>query len=85
MSGERGQSLFSGAQRQDKGQWAQPEAHEVLSEHEEEFLPSEVGGSLEWAAQRGCGFSFSWDIQNSSVWGHVQPALGNPALSGRMD
>ena len=35
MSGGWGQTLFSGAQRQNKGQWAQTEAQEVLSEHEE--------------------------------------------------
>ena len=33
-----------GAQRQDKGQRAQTEAEEVLSEHEEELLPSEGDG-----------------------------------------
>jgi len=39
--------FFSGAQRQDKGQRAQTEAQEVLSEHEEELLPSEGDGALE--------------------------------------
>ena len=33
VSGERGQILSSGAQRQDKGQWAQTEAEEVPAEH----------------------------------------------------
>jgi len=37
----RGQTLFSGAQQDDKGQQAQTEAEEVPSEHEEELLPSE--------------------------------------------
>jgi len=37
-------------QRQDKGQWAQTEAEEVLSEHKEELLPSEGDGVLEQAA-----------------------------------
>ena len=43
-SGGWGQTLFSGAQRQDKGQWAQTEVEEVPSEHEEELLPSEGDG-----------------------------------------
>jgi len=59
-----GQTLFSGAQRQGKGQWAQTEAEEVLSEHKEELLPSEGHGALEQAAQGGCGFAFSEDIQD---------------------
>ena len=63
MSRGWGQTLFSGAQRQDKGQWAQTEAEEVPSEHEEEFLPSEGDGALEQAAQGGCG-----------VWRYSRPA-----------
>ena len=35
---EDGTELFSDTQRQDKGQWAQTEAQEVPSEHEEELL-----------------------------------------------
>ena len=42
VSGGWGQTLFSGAQRQDKGQWAQTEAQEVPSEHEEDFFPLRV-------------------------------------------
>jgi len=45
VSGGRGQNLFSGAQRQDKGQRAQTEAEEVPAEHEEELLPSEGDGA----------------------------------------
>ena len=48
------EGFFSGAQWQDKGQWAQTEAQEVLSEHEEELLPSEGDGALEQVAQGGC-------------------------------
>ena len=80
MSGGWGQALFSGAQWQDKGQWAQTEAQEVLSEHEEEF--HEGDGALEQAAQGGCGVSFSGDIQDPSGQGPVQPAVGDPALAG---
>ena len=51
MSGGRGQTLYSGAQRQDKGQRAQTEAEEVPAEHKE-LLPSEGDGALAQAAQR---------------------------------
>jgi len=61
-SGGRGQTLSSGAQQQDKGQWAQTEAEEVPPEDEEELLPSEGDGALEQAAQGGCGVSFSGNI-----------------------
>ena len=82
MSGGRGQTLSSGAQRQDKGQWAQTEAEEVPSEHEEELLPSEGDGALAQAAQGGCGVSFSGDIPDLPGCGAVQPALGDPASAG---
>ena len=72
-------TLFSGAQWQDKGQWAQTEAQQVPSEHGEELLPSEGDGALEQAAQGGCGVSFSGDIQDLPGQGPVQPAVGDLA------
>ena len=85
MSGGWGQALFSGAQRQDKGQRAQTEAEDVPSEPEEELLHSEGDGALAQAAQGGCGVSFSGDIQDPPGQGAVQPALGDPALAGVLD
>ena len=77
--------FFSGAQQQDKGQWAQTEAQEVPAEHEEELLHSEGDGVLEQAAQGGCGVSFSGDSQDPPGRGPVQPAVGDPALAGGLD
>ena len=72
MSGGRGQALFSGAQRQDKGQRAQTEAEEAPAEPEEELLPSEGDGDLAQAAQGGWGVSFSGDIPAPPGRGAVQ-------------
>jgi len=85
VSGGWGQALFSGAQQQDKGQWAQTEAQEVPSEDEEELLPSEGEGALKQAAQGGCGVSFSGDIQDPPERGPAQPAVGDSALAGGLD
>jgi len=85
MSRGWGQTLFSGAQRQDRGQQAQTEAQEVPPEHEEELLYFEGDGALAQVAQRGCGFSFSGDIQNLPGCGPVQLAVGDPALAGGLD
>ena len=54
----------------------------VPSEHEEELLHSESDGALEQAAQRGCRFSFSEDIQDPSGQSFVQPVVGDPVLTG---
>jgi len=85
VSGGWGQTLFSGAQQQYEGQWAQTEAQEVPSEHEEELLPSEGDRAPEQVAQRGGRFSFSGDIRDLPGQGPVQPALGDPALAGGLD
>ena len=85
MSAGWGQTLFSGVQQQDKGQWAQTEAEEAPAEPEEELLPSEGDGALEQVAQGGCGVSFSGDIPDLSGQGPVQPAVGDPASAGGVD
>ena len=78
MSGGRAQTLFSGAQRQDKGQWAQTEAEEVPAEHEEELLPSDGDGALPRLPRE----LFSGDIPDPPGRGAVQPAVGDPASAG---
>jgi len=80
-----GQTVFSDAQRQDKGQRAQTEAQEVPSERQEELLPPEGDGALEQAAQGGCGVSFSGDIQDPPGQDPVQPAVGDPASAGGLE
>jgi len=85
VSGGWGQTLFSSAQQQDKGQRAQTEAQEVPSEHEEELHDSEGDGALEQAAQRGCGVSFSGDIQDPPGQVPVQPAVADPASAAGLD
>jgi len=85
MSGGWRQTLFSGARRQDKGQWEQTEADKVPSEHEEDLLHFEGDGALEQAAQRRHGFCFSGDIQDLPGQGPVQPAVGDPASAGGLD
>ena len=82
---EEPSSRTRGAQRQDKGQRAQTEAEEVLSEHEEELLPSEGDGALAQAAQGGCGVCFSGDIQDPPGQGPMQPAVGDPASAGGLN
>ena len=38
-----------------------------------------------FAAQGGCGVSFSGDIQDPPGQGPVQPAVGDPAWAGGLD
>ena len=88
MSGGWGQTLFSGSQQQDKGQWAQTEAEEVPSEQEEELLHSESDGALEhWnGLPREAVEPPSLEIiQDPPGQGPVQPAVGDPASAGGLD
>ena len=68
-----------------QGARAKTEAQAVPSEHEEELLYSEGDKSLEKAAQRGCGVSFSGDIKNPPGRSPVPSALGEPALAVGMN
>ena len=63
-------------------QRAQTGTQEVPSEYEEKHLHREGDRALEQSAQRGCGVSFSGDIQNPLGRNPVQPALGDPAEVG---
>jgi len=49
------------------------------------FFALEGDGALEQVAQRGCGVSFSGDVQNPPGQGPVPPAVGDPALAGGLD
>ena len=52
-------------------------AHEVPYEDDEKILYFEGNRALAQAAQKGCGFSFSGDIQMLPGCFPVQPTLGN--------
>ena len=61
---EDGAGLFSVVSNNRTRQWAQTRTLKVASEHEEKLFYCEGDRALEQAAQRGCGVSFSGDIQN---------------------
>jgi len=84
---ERGQSqaLLSGAQCQDKRQWAQPETQEVPSEHQKTVLNCEGQGALAQVAQGGCGVSVVGDTQKLPRHSPGQLALGLPVCTGGLD
>ncbi|GAB0207908.1 mitochondrial enolase superfamily member 1 [Grus japonensis] len=70
--------LFSvESQQQDKGHNLEHKKFHL----EEKLLHFEGDRALEQVAQRGCGVSFSGDIQNPPGCNPVQPALGEPALA----
>ena len=50
---------------------------EVLYNHKEELIYCGSDRGLEQGAQRGCGVSFSRDIQNLSGHFPVGPTVGN--------
>jgi len=73
------QDLSSGGQQHDQRQWAQPEAQELPSEHQETHFHCEGDQALAQIAQGGYGVSILEDIQKSFTHGPGQLALGGPA------
>ena len=63
-------------------QQAETEAQEVPAEYEGALLYCEGNRALGQVAQRGCGVSFSGDIQNPPGCHPVQCAVGDPAWQG---
>ena len=56
--------------------------HRKFRTSAKELLHSEGNGALDQAAQGGCGFSFSGDIQDPSGRLLVQPAVGGLLCRG---
>jgi len=77
-SNGQGQDVFSDAQWQNKGQWAQTVMQKVPYRCEEEILYCEDSRALEQAAHKGYGVSFSEDTQDLSGHFPVQSTVGNP-------
>lgn len=65
-SNGQGQAVFSDAQWQNEGQWAQTVMQEVPYRCEEEILYCENDRGLEQAAHRSCGVFLTADIQNTA-------------------
>jgi len=72
-SQEDGVRLFV-AQWQDKGQRAKTGTWEVPTKQKEKL---DGDRALEQVVQKGCGVSFSGDIQDRRGHFHLQPAVGN--------
>lgn len=66
-------SRFSGVQQQDKGQWAQIETQEVLSEYEKKLLDCEGGRVLE---------QLSRESVSLLLWGYSNPPGHHPVPPG---
>ena len=75
-------SLGTTEKRPDERQQTQTEAQEVPDEYERALLYCEGDRALGQVAQRGCGDSFSGDIQNLPGCDLVHCALGDPACQG---
>lgn len=75
---EDGDRPFSGAQRQDKRQWAQSETQEDPASYEEKCLYFVGDRALQQGVQTGCGVSFPGEIQKPPGCKPVQPALVEP-------
>jgi len=78
---DRGKLFVSGAQCQDKRQWAQTRTQDVLSEHQETFLCCVGDGAVAQAAQKLWGLLLG-DLQKSPGHSPGHPALGVPAGAG---
>ena len=78
-----GRGYFSGQQvgREPAGCWW-TWTQKVPYKHKEEFIFCEGDRALKQAAQRGCGISFSGDIQNLPGCFSAKPTIGNLLYQG---
>lgn len=80
------QALLQVAKQQDKRQWEETDAHKILPEYEEElFCADDTAWNKLSLSGRGCGVSFTGDIQEylDTILCHV--FQDNPAGAGRLD
>lgn len=59
--------------------WAQTEAREVPSVHQEMHFHCEGDQTLAHISQGGCGISILGDTKKPAEHAHEQPAVGGPA------
>jgi len=74
---ESAEASFQQSVRTRQGETAINWSTEVLHQYVKELLHSEGHRALEQAAQGGCGFSLSGDIQDPPGCLPVQPAVGS--------